>query len=121
MYIYIFIIIYRYIIYINDNIYIYINNSLLTGKVTKVTVSQRVETSPSIIVTSQFGYSANMERIAKAQTLNNPESHKQQQSQKTLELNPRHPIIVKLNELVLSKPNAQETKDLAIVIYDTGK
>jgi len=94
--------------------------NLLSGKVTKVTVSQRVETSPSIIVTSQFGYSANMERIAKAQTLNNPEVHKQQQSTKTLELNPRHPLIAQLNELVQSKPDAKETTDLAYVIYDTA-
>ena len=46
---------------------------LFAGKISKVTVSQRVETTPSIIVTSQFGHTANMERIMRAQTFANPE------------------------------------------------
>lgn len=46
---------------------------LFAGKVSKVTVSQRVETTPSIIVTSQYGHTANMERIMRAQTFANPE------------------------------------------------
>lgn len=47
--------------------------SLLIGKISKVTVSQRVEKSPSVIVTSQYGHTANMERIMRAQTFSNPE------------------------------------------------
>lgn len=93
---------------------------LFTGKVTKVTVSQRVEQSPSVIVTSQYGHSANMERIIRAQTLANPEALKMMQAAKTLELNPRHPIIVELNERVQADPTAESTKDLAFLIYDTA-
>lgn len=93
---------------------------LFAGKVSKVTVSQRVETSPSVIVTSQFGHSANMERIVRAQTFANPDAYKMMMAAKTLELNPRHPIIVKLNELVQKEPEAETTKDLAYIVYDTA-
>ena len=94
---------------------------LFAGKVAKVTVSQRVESSPSVIVTSQFGHSANMERIVRAQTFANPEAYKMMMASKTLELNPRHPIIVRLNELVQgSDAEAESTKDLAYIVFDTA-
>ena len=93
---------------------------LFAGKVAKVTVSQRVEKSPSVIVTSQYGHSANMERIVRAQTFANPEAYKMMMASKTLELNPRHPIIVQLNELVRTAPDSESTKDLAYMVYDTA-
>jgi heat shock protein 90kDa beta len=93
---------------------------LFAGKVAKVTVSQRVENSPSVIVTSQYGHSANMERIVRAQTLANPEAYKMMMASKTLELNPRHPIIAKLNQLVKDEPDSEETKDLATIVFDTA-
>lgn len=93
---------------------------LFSGKVAKVTVSQRVENSPSVIVTSQYGHSANMERIVRAQTFANPEAYKMMMASKTLELNPRHPIIVKLNALVKKDAEAQSTKDLAYMVYDSA-
>jgi len=93
---------------------------LLAGKVSKVTVSQRVEKTPSIIVTSQFGHTANMERIMRAQTMGNPDALKGMQAQKTLEINPRHPLVSKLNKLVVSDPDSQKTKDLAYILFDTA-
>jgi heat shock protein beta len=93
---------------------------LFAGKVTKVTVSQRVEKSPSVIVTSQYGNSANMERIMRAQTFSNQENLKGMVASKTLEINPRHPIIVELKKRVQSEPEAQSTKDLAYLLYDTA-
>jgi len=93
---------------------------LFAGKVSKVTVSQRVENSPSVIVTSQYGHSANMERIVRAQTFANPEAYKMMMASKTLELNPRHPIIVKLNKLVQAEPESTTTKDLASLVFDTA-
>ncbi|KAJ1431968.1 Hsp90 protein-domain-containing protein [Ochromonadaceae sp. CCMP2298] len=93
---------------------------LFEGKVAKVTVSQRVESSPSVIVTSQYGHSANMERIVRAQTFANPEAYKMMLASKTLELNPRHPIIVRLNEAVTADPTSQSTLDLANLVYDTA-
>lgn len=93
---------------------------LLQGKVAKVTVSQRVEKTPCVIVTSQYGHTANMERIMRAQTLSNPEMIKQMAASKTLELNPRHPIIVELNNKVKSNPDDESTKNLAELVYDAA-
>jgi len=92
----------------------------LGGKVSKVAVSQRVEKTPSVIVTSQYGHTANMERIMRAQTFSSAESLKQMASQKTLELNPRHPIIITLNKLAQENPDDQNTKDMAQLVYETA-
>eukprot|EP01038_Epipyxis_sp_PR26KG_P009469 gene9469-12757_t len=93
---------------------------LYAGKVSKVTVSNRIEKSPSVIVTSQYGHTANMERIMRAQTFANPEQYKQMMAQKTLEINPRHPIVVELLKLAQEKPKEQSTKDLANLLFDTA-
>jgi len=93
---------------------------LFAGKVGKVSVSQRVDTTPAVIVTGAYGNTANMERIMRAQTFANPESVKQMTASRTLELNPRHPIIVELNNLAQSAPDAESTKDLAWLLYDTA-
>jgi HSP90 family molecular chaperone len=93
---------------------------LYAGKISKVTVSQRVESSPAIIVTSQYGHTANMERIARAQTFGNPEAYKAMLASKTLELNPRHPIINNLLKMVVEKPTSRKTTDLSWLLYDTA-
>lgn len=93
---------------------------LFAGKVSKVTVSQRVEKTPSVIVTSQYGNSANMERIMRAQTFSNQENLKGMVAAKTLEINPRHPIIIRLKSLVQTEPDSQTTKDLSYLLYDTA-
>jgi len=93
---------------------------LFSTKVAKVTISQRVEKSPSVIVTSQYGHTANMERIMRAQTFADNDNIKSMAAQKTLELNPRHPIIVELNKLVVESPEEQSTKDMAFLLYDTA-
>lgn len=93
---------------------------LFDGKVGKVTVSQRVETSPCVIVTGAFGNSANMERIMRAQTFTDPNALKMMQAQRTMEINPRHPIIVELNKAVQTAPEEERTRDLAWLLYDTA-
>jgi heat shock protein 90kDa beta len=93
---------------------------LFAGKVNKVTVSQRVEKSPSVIVTSQFGHTANMERLMRAQTFTDEEQVRSMAAQRTLELNPRHPIVVELNKLVVEAPSDESTRDLAYLLYDTA-
>jgi len=93
---------------------------LFSGKVQKVTVSQRVEKTPAVIVTSQFGNSANLERIMRSQTFSSAENVKAMAASRTLELNPRHPIIIELNNLVKDAPDDQSTKDLAFLIHDTA-
>ena len=93
---------------------------LFSGKVQKVTVSQRVEKTPGVIVTSQFGNSANLERIMRSQTFASQENIKAMAASRTLELNPRHPIVVELNSLIQDSPDEQTTKDIAFLIYDTA-
>ena len=94
--------------------------TLLEGKVSKVLVSQRIENVPSIIVTSQYGNSANMERIMRAQTFASGDNIRMMSAQKTLELNPRHPIVIELNNRATADPDAQSTKDLAFLLFDTA-
>ncbi|CAM9506501.1 unnamed protein product, partial [Sphacelaria rigidula] len=91
----------------------------LKGKINKVAVSQRVEGSPSVIVTAQHGYSANMERIIKSQTMSDSRSMAMM-SMKTMEVNPRHPIVHELNKRVEEDPDSSETSDLAWLLYDTA-
>jgi len=93
---------------------------MLSGKVAKVIVSQRVEQSPAVIVTSQYGHTANMERIMRAQTFANPEALKSMMASKTLELNPRHPIIVELNKKVQEDADSEATRNLAHLVFDTA-
>merc|ERR1719265_1671379 len=71
--------------------------TLYGDAVTKVAVSKRIETTPTVIVTSQYGNSANMERIMRAQAFSEKQNMQMMQTQKTMELNPRHPIIHTLN------------------------
>lgn len=90
-------------------------------KISKVTMSQRVVDSPAVMVTSQWGHSANMQRIMKAQTFANRDGAPGSGAGSAiLELNPRHPIITKLNDLVANKPEDEETKDLAWLLYDAA-
>merc|ERR1711916_136289 len=94
----------------------------LGSKIAKVVVSERAVNEPAIIVASQYGQSANMERIMRAQTFADSSRVNQMTSSRTLELNPRHPIISKLNT-ALSEDGAEDEeshKDLAWLIHDTA-
>lgn len=73
----------------------------LGDKIQKAVVSVRLTTSPAAVSTTQYSYSANMERIVKAQAMRDPNAKKEAEmmsSKKTLELNPYHPIVVALNK-----------------------
>lgn len=90
-------------------------------KIEKVTISNRVEATPCILVTSQYGYSANMERIMKSQAFSDAKRSSYLFSKKTMEINPRHPIIIELNKKVSDgQETGQEVEDLALVLLDTA-
>ena len=93
--------------------------NMFGSKVGKVAVSDRVDRAPAVVVTSQWGYTANMERIMRAQTMGGQDM-RGMTSARTLELNPRHPIVAKLNALCVSAPDDQSTRDLAALVFDTA-
>merc|ERR1711959_342775 len=86
----------------------------------KAVVSNRLLEPPAIIVSSQYGWSTNMERIMKAQTMGNNDRSQQMTSQKTLEINPSHPIIRELKSRVESDGSDQEAKDIAHTLCDVA-
>lgn len=89
-------------------------------KISKVQISQRLQNTPCVVVTGQYGNSANMERIMRAQTFADPSKMNFLMSSKTLELNPRHPLVVELLRMVESEPDEQITKDSAWLLLDTA-
>ena len=95
-------------------------SDVLGAEVDKVVVSTRLTSSPCIIVTSQYGWSANMERIMKAQTFTDATKTNTMLARKTLEINPRHPLIVALKEESEANPESEELKDLADMLLDAA-
>merc|ERR1711937_648565 len=89
--------------------------------VEKIAISNRLQNTPCVLVTSQYGYSANMERIMKSQAFSDAKKSSYLFSQKTMEINPRHPIIRELNKRVSGDGDvSDEVKDLALVLLDTA-
>lgn len=93
---------------------------LLDKKVEKVTVSQRLVSSPCCIVTSQYGWSANMERIMKAQALRDTSTMGYMAAKKHLEINPEHSIVETLRAKVEKDKNDKSVKDLVMLLYETS-
>merc|ERR1712048_1283841 len=89
-------------------------------KVEKVEISKRLTESPVVVVTSQFGYSAQQERVMKAQSFQNKDQVQMMSGRKTLEVNPNHPVIVDLlNKVKADKENAA-AMDTAQVLFQTA-
>jgi len=88
----------------------------------KVFLSNRLTDSPCCVVTSQFGWSANMERIMKAQALNDTNSMSYMMSKKNLEINPQHPIIKNLKERLSEEDESSHkiATNLIHLIYETS-
>ena len=74
----------------------WLQETLGAGKVEKVAVSKRLTDTPCILVTSKFGWSANMERIMKAQAMGDNRAQEYMKGKKTMEINPKSPVILDL-------------------------
>ena len=94
--------------------------NILDKKIENVIVSNRLITSPCCLVTSEYGWSANMERIMKAQALNNNSMNSHMSSKKTLELNTQHIIVKELINRYNSDKNDNSFKNLVYLMYDTS-
>ncbi len=93
---------------------------ILDKKVEKVVVSNRLVNSPCCIVTSQYGWTANMERIMKAQALRDTSTMGYMAAKKHLEINPEHAIVDSLRQKADADKNDKSVKDLVLLLFETA-
>merc|ERR1712056_167903 len=89
-------------------------------KVEKVEISKRLTDSPVVVVTSQFGYSAQQERVMKAQSFQNKDQINMMSGRRTLEINPNHPVVVDLLSKIKADKEDKAAKDTAQVLFQTA-
>merc|ERR1719210_2434737 len=89
-------------------------------KIEKVEISKRLTESPVVVVTSQFGYSAQQEKVMKAQAFQNKDQLSMMSGRKTLEINPNHPVIADLLSKVKVSKEDKAALDTAAVLFQTA-
>merc|ERR1711881_254297 len=89
-------------------------------KIEKVELSKRLTDSPVVVVTSQFGYSAQQEKIMKAQAFQNKDQISMMSGRKTLEVNPNHPVVVDLLNKIKDDKENPAAVDTAQVLFQTA-
>lgn len=92
----------------------------LGDKVASVQISSRLSSSPCVLVSGKFGWSANMERLMKAQTVGDTSNLDFMRSRRVFEINPEHPIIRTLTEACRSTPDDEEALRAIDLLYDAA-
>ncbi|KAF8060354.1 HSP90B1 [Scenedesmus sp. PABB004] len=92
----------------------------LGPRVAGVRLSSRLASTPCIVVAAKYGLSANMERIMKASAFGDPARATAMRGQRTLELNPDHPLIAGLKDKVVADPDDDAAKAAAVLLYETA-
>ncbi|KAG7320455.1 hypothetical protein KOW79_016308 [Hemibagrus wyckioides] len=101
----------------------WLKDKSLKDKIEKAVLSQRLTSSPCALVASQYGWSGNMERIMKAQayqTGKDISTNYYASQKKTLEINPKHPLIKEMLKRVTANEDDQTASDLAVVLFETA-
>ncbi|XP_022612162.1 endoplasmin [Seriola dumerili] len=101
----------------------WLKDKALKDKIEKAVISQRLTNSPCALVASQYGWSGNMERIMKAQayqTGKDISTNYYASQKKTLEINPKHPLIKQMLNRINSDAEDQTASDLAVVLFETA-
>jgi molecular chaperone HtpG len=93
---------------------------ILGDKVEKVVMSERVTESPCVLVTGEYGWTANMERIMRAQALRDNSMTSYMVSKKTMEINPKHSIMTELKKKATADKSDKTVKDLIWLLFDTS-
>merc|ERR1712079_479396 len=93
---------------------------ILGDKVEKVLMSERVVDSPCVLVTGEYGWTANMERIMRAQALRDNSMSSYMASKKTMEVNPKHSIMTELKKKAAADKSDKTVKDLIWLLFDTS-
>merc|ERR1712216_672284 len=98
-------------------------DALLTSypdSIENVKISNRLSTTPCVVVTSKYDWSANMERIMRAQALSDDSRAQYMKGKKTLEINYKHPLVAALKEKYEADGEDETSKNLAVVMFETA-
>jgi len=101
----------------------WLGEDALKEHILRAEVSERLASSPCALITSKFGWTANMQRIIQSQTHSKSQDMQRDyylNQKKTLEVNPRHPLIKELLRRVEDNPEDQTAKDMALMMYNTA-